>query len=119
MPKFVHLRNLDKNRGGITIAYSVDEDTKVVYYAIARCNPKDNFCRRTGRVKAAGRLLSPKHVREFKYNDWKEVHAHFLTYKPGEIKVLADLKDRPYGRSAVSTQYTEDDINSMIGVCGI
>jgi hypothetical protein len=45
-------------KGGLTIAYEEDEDHKVVTFAIARCHERDNFCRRTGRVKAEGRLKS-------------------------------------------------------------
>lgn len=112
MPKFVHLRTKG-NRGGVTIAYSVDEEAKVVYYALARCNPSDNFCRRIGRVKAAGRLLSPKWVKEFKFNEWKEVHEHFLTYRPDNIQVVPDLKDRSFGKSAAHDPW------DGYGMCGV
>jgi hypothetical protein len=45
-------------RGGVTVAYLVED--KTVKYAFALCRLTDNFCRRTGRQIAKGRLLSPK-----------------------------------------------------------
>lgn len=57
--KYIHLRNYDvygypTTKGGKTIAFQVDGDK--VRYAIAHCNEGDNFCRRIGRLIAAGRL---------------------------------------------------------------
>lgn len=100
MPKFMHLRST-QGRGGVTIAFNMDTVTQTAFYAIARCNPKDNFCRRTGRVKAGGRLLSPKWVKDYKYVDYKDLKQHFLTYHPDHV-VVPEVKDRSYGRSAVS-----------------
>ena len=59
--KYIHLRNfVDEwvqvsNRGGLTIAYRY-VDANHVNMAIARCNVRDNFCRRIGRAIALGRL---------------------------------------------------------------
>lgn len=50
-----HGRVLDNN-SGCTIAYT--ENVHQVYYSVAWCGPKDNFCRRTGRSVAVGRLLA-------------------------------------------------------------
>ena len=47
-------------KGGKTIAIEVDENDTVLAYAEAKCHIKDNFCKRTGRVKAEGRLKSPR-----------------------------------------------------------
>lgn len=47
--------------GGCTIAYKVepmDGDKQAVRYAFAKCHEFDNFNKRTGRIKAAGRLQS-------------------------------------------------------------
>jgi len=64
MVKFLHLRHPDENgkpqnRGGMTVAY--EEIFSIIYYAVAFCSEKENFNYSTGRVKAAGRLNSPKY----------------------------------------------------------
>jgi hypothetical protein len=55
--KYIHLRHqydgLIMPTGGMTIAYDIDQDR--VFYAVARCSVKDNFCRRIGRTVASGR----------------------------------------------------------------
>lgn len=62
MCKFLHIRkhNADgtiAGRGGVTVAYnSIGTDSFV--YSIAQCHSNDNFCKHTGRAKAAGRLKS-------------------------------------------------------------
>lgn len=46
-----------------TFAYIIERDTAGdlwISYAVARRNPKDNFCRRIGRIIAKGRLADPK-----------------------------------------------------------
>lgn len=50
--------------GGKTIAYVVDEDHNVHGYAYARCHERDNYNKRQGRVKAEGRLRSPRYYTE-------------------------------------------------------
>lgn len=58
--KYIHIRGKDKpTKGGATFAYMQHEDGSWSY-AAAYCHPGDNFCRRTGRVKAAGRLNSAR-----------------------------------------------------------
>lgn len=60
---FHHIRK-DKNqpRGqAVTVAMEVNEQKEVVGWATAKCHPKDNFCKHTGRVKSAGRLNSLRH----------------------------------------------------------
>jgi hypothetical protein len=62
--KYIHYRLISngqpKSRGGVTIAYDVDGDH--VYYAVARCSPKDNYNKRIGRAIATGRF--DKHLGE-------------------------------------------------------
>lgn len=59
---FHHIRNKNQPRGNaVTLAMEVNEQNQVVAWAEAKCHPKDNFCKHTGRVKAAGRLQSPKY----------------------------------------------------------
>lgn len=58
---FHHVRNQKiVGRGGATFAMALDADRNVVAFAVAKCHLKDNFCKLTGRVKAASRLASPK-----------------------------------------------------------
>jgi ribosomal protein L17 len=56
--KFAHIRpdNFDARAGGYTIAFVHDDIRGIVGYAIARCNPKDNFNRSVGRSIAKHRL---------------------------------------------------------------
>jgi hypothetical protein len=50
--RFAHVQNTLE--GTYTIAYKLGD--KGAFYSIARCNPKDNFCRKTGRTIAGHRL---------------------------------------------------------------
>jgi hypothetical protein len=43
-----------------TTAMELNEKREVVAFAVAKCNPKDQFCKQQGRVKAAGRLNSSR-----------------------------------------------------------
>lgn len=59
-------------KGGCTIAFYTDSVPdeqgtlkQVVHFAIARCSPKDNYVKETGRVKARGRLYSKDHAHYF------------------------------------------------------
>ena len=66
--RFMHYRNIDvfgtvMPNGGLTVAYYEEGD--VIHYAIAQCSIRDNFCRRTGNVKAGGRLNSKRYMRQF------------------------------------------------------
>lgn len=65
MPKFAHirLRNSDGSiacKGGITIAFEDLGDPDFFSYALAFCHEQDNYNKKIGRAKAAGRLLSPR-----------------------------------------------------------
>lgn len=62
MPKFVHIRNYMEDgsvssKGGYTIAYDPLTNDSFAF-AVAKCHEKDNFNKKTGRNKAAGRLKS-------------------------------------------------------------
>lgn len=61
--KFIHCRSTNDQgailpHGGLTIAYVINENFKVVGWAAARCNPLDRYNKNVGRMKAAGRLKS-------------------------------------------------------------
>lgn len=64
--RFHHVRNVSEQgiilgKGGITVAYMMDQPGTVVY-AVARCHPRDNYNKRQGRAKASGRLMSQRYV---------------------------------------------------------
>lgn len=63
--KFYHIRNKAEPRGGLTVAMELDANELVIGYAVAKCHERDNFVKRLGRVKAAGRLKSPQHRVDF------------------------------------------------------
>jgi hypothetical protein len=63
---YVHLRQKQEDgsldvHGGATIAYIADDTT--ITCSLARCNVKDNFCRRVGRAIATGRLHNGLYAR--------------------------------------------------------
>jgi hypothetical protein len=58
---FQHIRDKAKPNGGVTIAIEVTDinnEPHATAWAVSRCHEKDNFCKRTGRVKSEGRLRS-------------------------------------------------------------
>lgn len=66
MIKFAHLRIKDKDghiqpHGGITYAYELNDDNRIIGYAHAKCHEKDTFNKQQGRVKAQGRLKSKRY----------------------------------------------------------
>lgn len=61
MTKFVHVRNFEWDgrlspRGGVTIAYNFDPETRQASYYSAKCNDKDHYNKKIGRRITAGRL---------------------------------------------------------------
>lgn len=90
MTQFIHLRRNDPRiehkvvdpRGGITIAFDLDTTTGTVVSQAAYCNPKDNYSKRLGRIKAEARLKAHpievedftdlKDFRKFIYNFWSQ-----------------------------------------------
>lgn len=81
--KFAHVRPLVENgkhypggekvkvkptKGGLTIAFQRNGDLEVTYN-IAKCNDKDNFCRRIGRQVAAGRLKNKGYIVDVQSTD--------------------------------------------------
>jgi hypothetical protein len=63
-PRLIHMRYWEdaeqtsaRNRGGVTIAYHL-LDNGHAFVAFSRCSDKDNFCKKTGRNIAIGRLQS-------------------------------------------------------------
>ena len=70
MIKFHHKRLVDQahgtpsGKGGATFAFEEVGNNKFVF-TIARCHEKDNFNKAQGRVKAAGRLNSPRYIHTF------------------------------------------------------
>lgn len=73
--KFIYSRNIttpteqDKKlgrtfsvscKGGVTIGYTFDEDTRKIRLAVARCSDSDNFNRKVARDIVMGRLLTKR-----------------------------------------------------------
>lgn len=59
---FRHIRNINddgtvSNRGGATVAYQ-EVKPGLIRVAMALCSNRDNFCRKTGRTIAGGRMNS-------------------------------------------------------------
>jgi len=63
---FFHLRMLTEDgcnispMGGVTAAFRYNDVGNEITYALSVCSEKDNFEKRVGRIKAEGRLNSPK-----------------------------------------------------------
>lgn len=62
MTKFIHIRRGIgaglQEKGGATIAYEFNPDTRQAQYAVAKCSTRDNYCKKIGRDIAQGRLLN-------------------------------------------------------------
>ena len=73
--KYIHCRHSKAGvvspHGGLTIAYVLNDNFKVVGWAAAKCNSKDVYNKFIGRTKAAGRLLSDSY-----YQDCPELDEH-------------------------------------------
>ena len=70
------------NNGGTTIAFRELGDNQIEY-ALAHCSPKDNFSKALGRIKAEGRLNSPKY-RVTIDSSWKEFINSYSVYFEAE-----------------------------------
>ena len=82
---FAHIRRPDdldptkhSGKGGATVAFTLTADG--VKYAIAKCHNVDNFNRKSGRVKAKGRLNSPRYA--------KELQIDTTNLNPAEVSSL-------------------------------
>lgn len=66
--KFIHCRVVRDGKiqpkGGLTIAYVLNDTFKVVGYAAAKCHERDHYNKRVARAKSAGRLLSADYYTE-------------------------------------------------------
>lgn len=84
--KFIHCRDKDANgniktHGGLTIAYVLNNNFKVIGWAGAKCHPNDRFVKKIARAKAAGRLNSGQYYQECPERDEasfiEETHAGY------------------------------------------
>ena len=62
--KFIHIRARRANgsvleKGGTTVAYDFNPETRIAHFAVAYCSKRDNYCKRIGRDVASGRLKWP------------------------------------------------------------
>lgn len=87
MPKFAHLRrhrnddNSIECRGGITLAYEAAEQGGYKY-ALAICHEHDNYNKKVGRAKSAGRLNSTSHVQWCAATTAADLIQHVLGHIP-------------------------------------
>lgn len=61
--RYLHVRACDQDgnllhKGGLTVAYTANESMGMIAMGWAKCHDNDNFCYRTGRAIASGRLKS-------------------------------------------------------------
>ncbi len=57
--QYMHYRPvLGFSRGGATVAILPNDHQKIATISIARCNPSDVFCKKTGRAIAGGRIVA-------------------------------------------------------------
>ncbi len=113
MIKFVHYRPFDKdgkpsNKGGATVAFVQDAQDPAVF-AIAWCNPSDNFYRALGRTKAAGKLRSAR-LSESDYVDG--TGATFLDHMDEFMAKTRSYYRRRKGVTVVTVDLSEVNVNS-------
>ena len=84
--------------GKATIAYMVeptsDESVVNLTYAMSYCSPKDQFVKKTGRVRSAGRLNSKnfRHTESLRIKNVGKTNREIYNY----LRLLADI-ERPSG----------------------
>lgn len=70
----VHYMHLRLGNGFVTAAFqTVTEGFTTAYVSLAFCSPKDQFCRRTGRLIASGRLKKHKFFWELTVDPEKNI----------------------------------------------
>lgn len=69
------VQSIVSGQGGMTVAYQLSEDKQTLTYAVAKCHWRDQYCKKTGRIKAAGRLKSKQAVKIPAPEDRKLSHA--------------------------------------------
>lgn len=62
--QYMHYRSANGTRGGATVAILPNDADQTATISIARCNPNDVFCKKTGREIAAGRIRAAQAGRE-------------------------------------------------------
>jgi hypothetical protein len=87
--RYAHYRGMNEKgelqaRGGMTVAYVVNDENKVIRSATAYCSTKDNYSRPRGRALASGRLQY-KHLSELEGSPDAKV---FLTARDNEARTM-------------------------------
>lgn len=87
--RFIHKIN-PSGRGGATIAYALTDGVYTI--GVAKCNVKDNYCRRLGRDVATSRFLeTPIYIRSLLDEDdeqWTKKEVPFITEYLVRARVL-------------------------------
>jgi hypothetical protein len=90
--KYIHFRSAEGN-GVTSIGYQWDKDTGNCYYQIARCNPKDVFCKRIAHSICEGRMY--KYGPEGELNnikDEKDLLEKFTIYHPDYLETQHEMQ---------------------------
>lgn len=77
------------NMGGMTLAYTFLQGG-YVKFAFAVCHPNDNFEKRIGRVKAAGRLRSPKQSLVGKFESRHDLEEFIRSFTVEELEKFCE-----------------------------
>lgn len=96
--KYLHLRAIDPNapvvtvlpKGGMTVAYVVDDNKMVSGFAMAKCHYNDTYNKYYGRVKSTGRLKSPSYFTETHMEEQKFI-AEMHKFWKNEQDMFPDL----------------------------
>lgn len=92
-PQFVHLENLDLETSAeiFKVTVAVEGFNGGVDIGLAFCSSKDQFCRRTGRVKALGRARGAAQKHYYRVYDVEDLPS-FLKVEP-VIKIVQRALD--------------------------
>ena len=96
--KYLHLRALDPvaatitvlPKGGMTVAYVVDDNKMVSGFAMAKCHSNDTYNKYFGRVKSTGRLKSPSYFTETHMEEQQFIQRMHDFWKD-EQEIIPDL----------------------------
>lgn len=64
MIKFIHIRQANTAKGGTTIAYRFNAETRIAEFVVGKCNSNETYCKRIGRAVTGGRLNKGKRVQQ-------------------------------------------------------
>jgi hypothetical protein len=85
--KYMYLHS-EQNNGVTTIGYQWDVKAGMVVYQVARCCPKDVFCKKIAREICSGRMLKNGPQGDFKALDPDTIRKYFTSkYHPDVLAI--------------------------------